>query len=46
LRSTLAASAQASVQAGALHQLPDLSGLYDLTLLNQVLTEKKKKVIP
>jgi NitT/TauT family transport system substrate-binding protein len=46
LRSTLTASAQASVQAGALHRLPDLSGLYDLTLLNQVLTEKKKKVIP
>ena len=46
LRCTLAASAQASVQAGALHRLPDLSGLYDLTLLNQVLTEKKKKVIP
>ena len=45
LRSTLAASAQASVAAGVLHKLPDLSGLYDLTLLNQVLTEKKKKVI-
>jgi NitT/TauT family transport system substrate-binding protein len=45
LRSTMAASAQASVAAGLLHKLPDLSGLYDLTLLNQVLTEKNKKVI-
>jgi hypothetical protein len=26
--------------------LPDLSGMYDLTLLNQVLTEKKRKAIP
>jgi hypothetical protein len=33
------------VAAGLLHKLPDLSGLYDLTLLNQVLTEKNKKVI-
>jgi NitT/TauT family transport system substrate-binding protein len=45
LRGTLATSAQSSVEAGFLHKLPDLSGLYDLTLLNQVLAEKKKKVI-
>jgi NitT/TauT family transport system substrate-binding protein len=45
LRGTLAASAQSSVDAGFLHKLPDLSGLYDLTLLNQVLAEKKKKAI-
>jgi len=25
--------------------MPDLSGLYDLSLLNQVLTEKGKKAI-
>lgn len=46
IRSSLLASAQASVQAGLLHRVPDLSGLYDLSLLNQVLAEKKKKVIP
>jgi hypothetical protein len=27
-------------------QIPDLSGLYDLTLLNQVLAEKGRKAIP
>jgi NitT/TauT family transport system substrate-binding protein len=46
LRASLAASALASVQNGQLRRLPDLSALYDLTLLNQVLAEKKKKVIP
>lgn len=46
LRSSLASSAQQSLQIGLIHRLPDLSGLYDLTLLNQVLVEKKKKVIP
>jgi NitT/TauT family transport system substrate-binding protein len=46
LRASLGASAQASVQAGLLHRLPDLSKLYDLTLLNQVLAEKKKRIIP
>ncbi len=46
VRSSLASSAQQSVQAGLIRRLPDLSGLYDLNLLNQVLAEKKKKVIP
>lgn len=46
IRSSLLASANESVQAGLIHKLPDLSGLYDLNLLNQVLAEKKKKVIP
>ena len=46
LRYTLAVSAQSSVNAGVSHCLPDLSGLYDLTLLNQIVTEKKRKVIP
>jgi|GEM_PF-115107 len=45
-RASLNASAMASVQAGLLHRLPELSGMYDLTLLNQVLAEEKKKVIP
>ncbi len=46
VRSSLTSSAQQSVQAGLIRRLPDLSGLYDLNLLNQVLVEKKKKVIP
>lgn len=45
LRSSLAASVQSSFQAGILHKIPDLANFYDLTLLNQVLIEKKKQVI-
>ena len=46
LRSSLLTSAQSAFDAGFLgRQMPDLSGLYDLSLLNQVLAEKKKKAI-
>jgi NitT/TauT family transport system substrate-binding protein len=46
IRNSLLASARSAYEAGFLgRQMPDLSGLYDLTLLNQVLTEKGKKVI-
>jgi NitT/TauT family transport system substrate-binding protein len=46
IRSSLMTSARSAYEAGFLgKQMPDLSGLYDLTLLNQVLTEKGKKVI-
>jgi NitT/TauT family transport system substrate-binding protein len=46
IRSSLLASAQAAFDAGFLgRQMPDLSGLYDLSLLNQILAEKKKKAI-
>jgi len=45
LRATLVRSAQESYEAGSLRSVPDLSNLYDLNLLNQVLREKKKKVI-
>jgi NitT/TauT family transport system substrate-binding protein len=46
LRSTLLASAHSAHEAGFLgKQMPDLSGLYDLSTLNQVLAEKGKKVI-
>jgi NitT/TauT family transport system substrate-binding protein len=46
LRSTLLTSAQSAFDAGFLgRQMPDLSSLYDLTLLNQVLTEKGKKAV-
>ncbi len=46
IRSSLLSSANAAFEAGFLgRQKPDLSGLYDLTLLNQVLTEKKKKAV-
>jgi NitT/TauT family transport system substrate-binding protein len=46
LRSSLLTSAQSAYEAGFLgKQMPDLSRLYDLTLLNQVLTEKGKKPI-
>ena len=47
LRSTLLAAARSALDAGFLgRQMPDLSRLYDLTLLNQVLIEKGKKAIP
>lgn len=46
IRSSLLHSAQSAYQAGFLgKQMPDLSGLYDLSLLNQVLTQKGRKVI-
>ena len=46
LRSTLLTSARSAFDAGFLgKQMPDLSGMYDLTLLNQVLAEKKKRAI-
>ena len=46
LRNTLLTSAHSAFDAGFLgKQMPDLSRLYDLTLLNQVLAEKGKKAI-
>jgi NitT/TauT family transport system substrate-binding protein len=45
IASSLYTSAQHSVDAGFLRKLPDLSHLYDLTLLNQILVEQKKKPI-
>src|SRR5437868_7201386 len=46
LRNSLLTSAKSAFDAGFLgREMPDLSRLYDLTLLNQVLTEKGKKAI-
>lgn len=46
LRNTLITSAHSAFEAGFLgREMPDLSGLYDLTLLNQVLAEKGRKSI-
>lgn len=46
LRGPLLRAAQLAFDAGFLgRQMPDLSHMYDLTLLNQVLTEEGKKVI-
>jgi NitT/TauT family transport system substrate-binding protein len=46
LRPSLLTAAKSAFDAGFLgRQMPDLSRLYDLTLLNQVLTEKGKKAI-
>jgi NitT/TauT family transport system substrate-binding protein len=45
IRTSLLTSAQRSFDAGFLRHPPDLSNLYDLTLLNQVLAEKGKKKI-
>jgi NitT/TauT family transport system substrate-binding protein len=46
LRNSLLTSAKSAFDAGFLgRQMPDLSGLYDISLLNQVLAEKKKKGI-
>jgi len=43
LRGSLLTAAKSSFDAGFLgHQMPDLSRLYDLDLLNQVLAEKGK----
>ena len=47
LRTSLLSAAKSAYEAGFLgRQMPDLSGLYDLSLLNQVLSEKGKKAIP
>lgn len=40
ISSSLIKSADSAFTAGFLKEKPDLSGIYDLTLLNQVLTEK------
>ncbi|MGA8150842.1 MAG: aliphatic sulfonate ABC transporter substrate-binding protein [Terriglobales bacterium] len=46
IRSSLLTSARSAYEAGFLgRQMPDLSGLYDLSLLNQVLADKRKKAI-
>lgn len=46
LRNTLLTSAHSAFEAGFLgREMPDLSGLYDLTLLNQVLADKGRKPI-
>jgi NitT/TauT family transport system substrate-binding protein len=46
LRSSLLASAHSAFEAGLLgRQMPDLSGIYDLSILNQVLAERGKKAI-
>ena len=46
LRSSLLNAAKSAFDAGFLgRQMPDLSSLYDLSLLNQVLAEKGKKAI-
>ena len=46
LRGPLLRAAQSAFDAGFLgRQMPDLSNIYDLTLLNQVLTEEGKKPI-
>src|SRR5579864_793912 len=46
LRNSLLSAAKSAYEAGFLgRQAPDLSGLYDLSLLNLVLSEKGKKAI-
>ncbi len=46
VRNALLTSARSAYDAGFLgRQMPDLSGMYDLTLLNRVLAEKGKKAI-
>jgi NitT/TauT family transport system substrate-binding protein len=46
VRNSLLTSAHSAYDAGFLgKQMPDLSAMYDLTLLNQVLAEKGKKAI-
>jgi len=46
LRNALLTSARSAFESGFLGKtMPDLSGLYDLSLLNQVLAEKKLKAI-
>lgn len=46
LHDALNAAAKLAYDEGFLgHQMPDLSGLYDLTLLNQVLSEKGREAV-
>jgi NitT/TauT family transport system substrate-binding protein len=46
LSSSLMSAAHAAFEAGFMgKQMPDLKGMYDLTILNQVLAEKGKKAI-
>ena len=46
IRSSLLTSARSAFEAGFLgRQMPDLSGLYELSFLNQVLAEKKRKAV-
>jgi NitT/TauT family transport system substrate-binding protein len=46
LRNSLFTAARSAFEAGFLgREMPDLSGLYDLSFLNQVLAEKRKKAI-
>jgi len=46
LHAALNTAAQQAFYAGFLgRQMPDLSGLYDLALLNQVLAEKNRKAV-
>ncbi|MGA9564752.1 MAG: ABC transporter substrate-binding protein [Candidatus Korobacteraceae bacterium] len=46
IRSSMLSSAHSAYEAGFLgRQMPDLSGLYDLSFLNQVLAEKGKKAV-
>ena len=46
LHTALTTAAQQAFEDGFLgKQMPDLSHLYDLTLLNEVLAEKKRKAI-
>jgi NitT/TauT family transport system substrate-binding protein len=46
IRSSLITSTKQAFDEGFLGRtLPDLSGLYDLTLLNEVLREKKEKPV-
>jgi NitT/TauT family transport system substrate-binding protein len=46
LRGSLMSAAKAAFDAGFLgRQMPDLSGMYELSLLNQVLAEKGKRAI-
>ena len=46
IRSSLLTSARSAYEAGFLgRQMPDLSGLYELSFLNQVLSEKGRKAV-
>ena len=47
IRNSLLTCARSAYEAGFLgRQMPDLSGLYDLSFLNQVLAEKGRKAVP
>jgi NitT/TauT family transport system substrate-binding protein len=47
LRASLMTAAKSAFEAGFLgRSMPDLSRLYDLTALNQVLAERKRKAVP